>query len=133
MLRSPDSAAKLKSRTELLEKTSILAKNFRDHSPIKSMEDSIFDENNNILEWLEKWEAQATDDSSSNSTFTSTTIFDLKSVIIGFKEFYKLVFDKLEGISVCANKVNTDIVENTFSQARARKGQNDNPAVAELW
>ena len=95
------------------------------------MEDSIFDENDNILEWLEKWEAQATDDSSSNRSFASKTIFDLKSMIIGFKELCKLVFDTLEGISVCANKVNTDIVENTFSQAlRARNGQNDNPAVA---
>ena len=95
------------------------------------MEDSKFDENDNILEWLEKWEAQAIDDSSNNSIFASTTIFDLKSMIIGFKELCKLGFDKFEGMSVYANKINTDIVENTFSQARARNGQNDNPTVAE--
>ena len=95
------------------------------------MEDSKFDENDNILEWLEKWEAQAIDDLSNNSTFASTTIFYLKSMIIGFKELCKLVFDKFEGMSVYANKINTDIEENIFSQARARNGQNDNPTVGE--
>ena len=40
-------------------------------------------------------------------------------------------FDKFENTATHANKINTDVVENTFSQARARNGQNDNRTAAE--
>ena len=84
-----------------------------------------------ILKWLEKWEEDSQDNSSNNNTFVSTTLFDMKSMIIGFRQLCRIAFEKFEGIAINANKINTDVVENTFSQARARNGQNDNPTVAE--
>ena len=58
-----------------------------------------------------------------NKTFCSTTIYDIKSMIIGFKQLCEL--------PIQGNKINTDVVENIFSQVRARNGQNDNPRLAE--
>ena len=109
----------------------MLVKNFRDHSLIKTMEDTKLAENDAVLKWFESWEINAKENPSTNTTLVATTLFDLKSMIIGFKQLYKIIFTKYQGILIYVNKINTDIVENTFGQARARNGQNDNPTVAE--
>ena len=95
------------------------------------MEDTKLSENQSILEWLGKWEAKARDNSSENNPFVSTTMSDVKSMIIGLKSLCSIIFEKYPGTEIHANKLNTDVVENTFSQARARNGQNDNATVAE--
>ena len=56
-----------------------------------------------------------------------TTLFDIKSMVLGFRRLVKFVTEKYPGLSIVAKKFNIDIVENTFCQVRARNGQNDNP------
>ena len=57
--------------------TSILVRNFRDGSPIKSMNDKRLEENNSFLVWLEKWEKKKEADSNKNNLFCPTTVLDL--------------------------------------------------------
>ena len=48
--------------------------------------------------------------------------YDIKSMIIGFREMCKFMFLKYPGVSIQGNSINTDVVENMFSQVRARNG-----------
>ena len=116
---------------ELLRKSSMLVRNFRDVSPFKSMKDKRLEENISFLKWLETWEQQSQLNPTENTTFCATTLFDIKSMIIGFQQLCKVIFKKYPGASIQGNKINTDVVENTFSQVRARNGQNDNPRLIE--
>ena len=111
--------------------TSILVRNFRDGSPIKSMNDKRLEENNSFLVWLEEWEKKKAADSDKNNLFCPITVFGLKFMIIGFNQLCKIILKKYPEKSILANKINTDAVENFFSQVRARNGQNDNPRLIE--
>ena len=116
------------STIKLLENTSILVRNFHHHSPYRDLGDERFAENDRVLSWLMKWEVDAKDNP--KEALCPTTIFDVKSMILGFKEVCRIVFEKYPGLTVSAKRFNTDVVENTFCQVRARNGQNDNPTLA---
>lgn len=101
------------------------------------MNDSRFIENDQCLEWLQKWqrEVQSRVDlkaSERNKLFLSTkTMHDVTSCIVGFKALCSLSFQKHPGCNVLAFRVNSDLVENVFCQQRGRNGQNDNPTYAQ--
>ena len=133
--RNPAYNGEYDSTISLLENTSVLIRNFRHHSPYKDIEDERFDENEEVLKWLVDWEKKAkaakeANDETGDKILCPTTVFDIKSMIIGFKEVCKIIFQKYPGLFVIAKKFNTDVVENIFCQVRSRNGQNDNPTLA---
>lgn len=55
------------------------------------------------------------------------TIFDLYSMIIGFKQIFSIAFKANPGVYIFACRTNSDIVEDVFYQQQGRNEPNDNP------
>ena len=55
------------------------------------------------------------------------TLFDIKSMIIGFKQMCIETFREHPTTLIYPWRINTNLVENIFCQQRSLNGQNDNP------
>ena len=125
-----EQAHELDSTIELLEHTSVLVKTFRDRRPIHDYSDTRLLANRRSLEWFRKWETEIKSSDIENKEkhlISFQTREDIASLLIGFDE---LCFEKLNRSfgSITPNRVNSDAVENLFSQQRGlHNGANTNP------
>lgn len=99
------------------------------------MEDSRFSENRQCFQWLENWEKDALAQShlkkkeQKRRFLADQTKFDVYSMILGFEEFCKHMFQDFPGCGIVTARTNQDTVENFFGGARSRNGQNNNPTI----
>jgi hypothetical protein len=121
----------LQSTIQLLQNTSQLIDIFRDHRPIIETSDDRLKTLQDIHNWFKNWEdeVKADDSLKPKETFliSHQTRADICSLIIGFRE---LCIDKLHSsaASIVPCRVNSDIIENVFSQQRGLyNGNNTNP------
>lgn len=128
-----DKGEELQGSIELLQHTSVI-KNFRDARPIISYSDERLDENRKVLEWfctLEKQNKSLTNINKKElekSLFSYQTMEDIRSLLIGFDEMCGIHFLSTSS-SIIPNRVNSDVVENVFSQQRGlHNGANTNPS-----
>jgi len=122
---------KLDATIELLEQTSILVENFRDHRPIHETGDVRLEQNQKVLKWFKDWEASIISNSEikdkENHMISHQTRSDICSLLIGFNE---MCIDKLKdnSSSIVPNRINSDVIENVFCQQRGLyNGNNSNP------
>ncbi|XP_053400344.1 uncharacterized protein LOC123539045 [Mercenaria mercenaria] len=115
----------LTSSIKLLQMTSILVRNFRDQRPIHELDDSRLAENKNALSWFRNWEAEEC--LCEKNLISHQTREDIVSLLLGFSELCKDKFTRSAG-SIVASRVNSDPIENIFSQQRGlHDGANTNP------
>ena len=105
---------------------------FHSWQPVDSKSDERFGHLKTILKWFEDWEAEAhaapaTPAERKKMILSDKTIFDIKSMIIGFEEICKEVFREHPETYLLPWRINTNLVENIFCQQRGLQGQNDNP------
>lgn len=122
----------LSSTIELLTHTSVLVENFRDRRPITDISDVRLVQNKSALEWFLEWEESIKSDpeikQKEKALISHQTRADLASLLIGF---YELCEDKLKrnSCSIIPSRVNSDVIENLFSQQRGIfQGNNTNPS-----
>lgn len=124
-------AHELNGTIRLLRNTSVIIKNFRDHRPIKDSSDERLRENEQVLTWFQAWENEIRSDDEIKDKEKSLISFqcreDIFSLLKGFGEFCHEKF-RVSGGSVIPNRVNSDVIENVFSQQRGmHNGCNTNP------
>lgn len=129
--QSLSDSSHLQSTIQLLKNTSALIDIFRDKRPIIDISDERLDTLQKVLDWFIKWEEEVKADESLQPSemfmISHQTRADISSLIIGFRE---LCMDKLEtsGASIIPSRVNSDVIENVFSQQRGLyNGNNTNP------
>lgn len=121
---------KLASTIEFLQHTSILVKTFRDHRPISNYEDTRLDNNTKALLWFRNWEKQIKESDVENKekhliSFQTREV--IVSLLVGFDEMCDEKFKSSSG-SIIPNRINSDAIENIFSQQRGlHNGANTNP------
>ncbi|XP_053409240.1 uncharacterized protein LOC128559964 [Mercenaria mercenaria] len=124
-----EEGTELDSSIELLKHTSVLVKNFRDKRPISNYEDVRLDQNRTVLKWFQ-WENTVKDTDKKvkeKSLISFQTREDIVSLILGFDSMCKIKFSQSAG-SVVPSRVNSDVIENIFSQQRGlNNGSNTNP------
>ncbi|KAK6169023.1 hypothetical protein SNE40_020153 [Patella caerulea] len=123
--------SKLDATIDLLKSTSTLIQNFRDSRPITDASDDRPLQNNDAVQWFIKWGNDVKNDitikNKEKSLISHQTREDIVSVVMGFNElcFYKL---KRSNSSIIPNRVNSDVIENSFCQQRPlHNGANTNP------
>lgn len=121
----------LNGTIELLENTSVMVGFFRDRRPIKNYGDDRLQNNRDVLLWFQKWESENKHNDDIKEKEKSLLSFqcreDITSLLIGFDEFCR---EKLtmSGGSIMPNRINSDVIENIFSQQRGlHNGCNNNP------
>lgn len=101
------------------------------------MDDTRFAENRECLQWLKSWEENAksqTDLSKKQKQkrfLPDQTKFDVLSMIIGFEEFCRTMFEEFPGSGISTARTNQDSLENFFCGQRSINGQNNNPTAAQ--
>lgn len=126
-----DEGEDLAGSIELLHNTSLLVKFFRDDRPIKLADDPRLKQLMNIQSWFLDWEVMvsALDKSPSEKKamlMTQETREDVQCVLTGFIEICQRVLKGTQSVTPAG--INSDIVENFFSQQRAqRHGTTTNP------
>jgi len=126
-----DNGSHLKGTIDLLEQTSILVQNFRDHRPISDIGDIRLEQNQKVLKWFQDWEKYILSNSEvkdkENNMISHQTRADICSLLIGFHE---LCTEKLKtgSASIVPDRLNSDVIENVFCQQRGLyNGNNTNP------
>lgn len=123
--------AELDATIELLKKTSLLLRNFRDCRPITDASDDRLQENCDVLQWFIEWEKSNRADSSipnkEKSLISVQTRKDIVSCILGFDELCKHRI-KYSSASIVPNRAYSDLIENMFCQQRTlHSGANTTP------
>lgn len=126
-----ESSIYLKSTIELLENTSILVDNFRDHRAIRDISDERLQQNQNVLKWFQAWETSVQSNldikDKEKHMISHQTRSDICSLLIGFHEMCKEKL-KTDSSSIVPNRINSDVIENVFCQQRGMyNGNNTNP------
>ncbi len=117
--------------------TSKIVDVFADHRPISDLGDHRLSLNKEVLDYLKKWEAHASQHKELTKTERGKRVlsqklrFDLASMIVGFHEVCKIAFQRFPGSTISPFRTNSDLVENVFCQTRGRNGQNANPTYAQ--
>lgn len=99
----------------------------------RSLNDSRFIDNESALQWLNDWHedvkrTKGVTASQRNRMFLSEkTMFDVQSMVIGFKSFCKILFALYPGCEIKPSRTNQDRQELFFGRQRAQEGQNENP------
>ena len=107
----------------LLEQTSILISIFRDPRPINDICDKRLHQLKTAQQWFLNWEKE----SDTKSLMSRETREDIQFLLIGFPVLVETVTNKL-GHSITPMCINSDIVENNFSQQRGmHHGAGTNP------
>ena len=127
-LKNPDH---LSSTIELLTHTSVLIENFRDTRPITDKSDQRLLQNKTALDWFLQWEKSIKSDSNIKNKerclISHQTRADITSLLLGFHELCEYKLEK-SSCSIVPSRVNSDIIENLFSQQRGIfQGNNTNP------
>ena len=124
-------SAELRGTIEFLQQTSVLVKNFRDSRPIKDYGDDRLQQNRDVLSWFKRWEHENKSNNEVTEKEKSLLSFqcreDIVSLLVGFDEFSREKLQKSGG-SIIPNRINSDVIENVFSQQRGlHNGNNSNP------
>ena len=127
----------LSGTIELLKQTSPLISIFRDNRPITRLDDVRLQSLLDILSWFQIWEDNVNkQDNISNSIkskmlLTAECRADLCSCIVGFVAMCKKRLKKHPGCSINPSRMNSDVIENNFSQQRSlHNGPSSNPNLA---
>ena len=116
----------LQKSLELLSYTSTLVKVFRDQRPISSLDDARLLSIKHVLNWFESWEKEVKEKEKSLMSFQTRE--DITSLIVGFNDLCCETFKRHSGSSIIPARINSDPVENIFSQQRGiYNGPNTNP------
>ena len=110
---------------EFLTNTAQITTLFTDQRVFRSITDERLERNREVLHWFQDWHGQPGVDYRKNF-LTRECYEDLKSMIIGFESMVKKLRRCPLG-TVCAHRINTDIVENFFSAQRGVNGSSTNP------
>lgn len=124
-------SAELRGTIEFLQQTSVLVKIFRDGRPIKDYGDDRLQQNRDVLSWFKRWEHENKSNNEVTEKEKSLLSFqcreDIVSLLVGFDEFSREKLQKSGG-SIIPNRINSDVIENVFSQQRGlHNGNNSNP------
>ena len=126
----------LDSTIEFLKRTSKLIENYSDTRPITSLCDIRLKQNREIFDWFTAWQTSLENNQSlstqqrNNCLMSYQTREDLASYILGFHEICKIHIAHTNWPVIPA-RVNSDIVENIFCQARGVcNGSNTNPTYS---
>ena len=116
--------------------TSTLISIFESSVPFETISDSRINLLNECLQWFFDWEeetktAPGTAAERKKMTLSDKTLFDIKSMVIGFKQMCIETFKKHPTTLVYPWRINTNLVENIFCQQRGLHGQNDHPRYAD--
>ena len=119
---------------EFLNFTSKIVFVFKSSYPVVSIGDERLQIIDSCVKWLGDWvsenkEMEEQPSVRNKSIISVKTIFDLYSMLLGFKEVCQNVI--ANGGMIRPSHFNSDIVENVFCQQRGRHGQNDNPTYME--
>jgi hypothetical protein len=121
---------------QLLESTSAIIKVFRDRRPLNSMSDHRLKELKQAHLWFLTWESAVLGDNNNSVERNKRLIsdksrYDLASCIVGFNELCKQCLLDLPGASIVPSRLNSDVLENEFSQQRGlHNGADTNPNYA---
>lgn len=101
----------------------------------RNLDDMRFVENQSVLDWLLEWEKEVSDLENmrqcerSRRFISYKTKFDLFSMVLGFKSFCGIIFQKFQDAHIKTKHTSQDYLELFFSCQRAQDGQNDNPTM----
>ena len=120
------------STIQFLEQSSKLIEVFHSYIPITNLHDDRFDESESVLLWFQNWQAEVSNAPGTLSErrkmfMSEKTFFDLKSMVLGFRQLCKETFREHSSVFILPWRINTNLVENIFCQQRGLHGQNDNP------
>ena len=117
----------LDSTINLLKETSVLVRIFRDMRPITDLADERLQELQSVLQWFQAWESSTSTDKVRECLITRETRHDLFYLIDGFSTICRKHLST-SNRSIVPARVNSDVIENLFSQQRAlHGGANTNP------
>jgi hypothetical protein len=115
----------LEATIELLEKTSILVKNFQDQRPVRSVNDVRLNQNKDLLSWFKGWKEDTTD---KDKFITRECYEDMVSLLVGFSSLVELKLSNCALGYIKPFLINSDVVENLFcSQRGICNGSTTNP------
>lgn len=122
----------LEETVKFLEFSAGLLDFFHSSVPFVKTDDQRFEILDSAMRYLDEWIAQAksapgTPSERSKMILADKTLFDFKSMILGFKQICIQSNNRHSSTSLLAWKINTNHVENIFCQQRGYLGQNDNP------
>ena len=127
----------LDNTIEFVDMTSKVANIFSDRRPVSSLDDHRLATNQQVLDYLNRWEKDAEAHSELRKSERAKRLlsdklrFDLSSMIIGFHLVCKTAFERFPGSTISPFRTNSDLVENIFCQERGHNGQNSNPTYAQ--
>ena len=122
---------------EFLCITSKIIDIFADHKPIADLGDHRLSMNKEVLQYLKRWESDASQHQELSKTERGKRLlshklhFDLTSMIVGFHKVCNIAFQRFPGSTISPFRTNSDLVENVFCQTRGKNGQNANPTYAQ--
>ena len=114
-----------------------LIETFADPRPVSSLNDHRLSRNNEVLEYLKKWQADSemhlklSKAERGKRLLSEKLRFDMSSMIIGFYEVCSIAFTRFPCSTISPSRTNSDLVENIFCQQRGRNGQNTNPTYSQ--
>jgi hypothetical protein len=120
----------LDSSIEMLQNTSALVEIFRDRRPIKTYEDPRLTHLRNVLLWFRTWEKEIIFTNIENKDKCLLSMQTREDIISCIKGFDSMCFEKFKRScgSVIPARINSDAIENIFSQQRGiHNGSNSNP------
>jgi hypothetical protein len=126
----------LSGTVELLQQTSQFISIFRDNRPIISFSDERLQALSKILSWFQAWNDTVQKQSIPNKEkskmlFTQECRDDFCSCIMGFIAMCQRRLKKHPGWSINPARINSDVIENNFSQQRSlHNGPSSNPNLA---
>ena len=112
---------------ELLSKTSQLVKIYTSKSPITELSDTRLAINRDVLHWFQEWNSTK---ERPKAFLTAETYEDLCSMIRATENYVTYRLTCTPTAHVCLHRLNSDVVENFFSQQRGiMTGCNTNPTI----
>jgi len=121
----------LKSSVELLEKTSLLVKTFRDPRPVTNENDTRLSDLKSVLIWFQSWRSENRELSAKerDRRLPSTKCMDdIESLLQSFLYVCRSYLRKFRGAEIVPCRFNSDLAENIFCQQRGLfNGNNSNP------
>jgi len=122
---------------EFLSMSSNLIETFSDTRPVSSLDDHRLATNQEVLDYLNKWEMDAQSHTELSKSEIARRIlsdklrFDFSSMVTGFHEVCNIALERFPGSTISPFRTNSDLVENIFCQERGHNGQNSNPTYAQ--
>lgn len=114
----------LDSTIQFLEHTSSMIELFHDRHHIYDSKDGRLRKLQMALDFFKTWKENVQD---SKEFLSDKLWFDLKSMCLGVQAMVSVKLNRFPGTSIKPAIINTDVVENHFSQLRGANAQNEHP------